>query len=365
MSFHGGNIYKYNTDILDYSSNINPLGVPESFRKALIERADEFTRYPDIEYAKLKSDIAQYSGFNTKDHIICGNGAVEIIYKYMAGIARLNYKRAVCLIPTFSEYSKAAESNGIETVKIPAFFNHFNCIDYDRLIGNADDKTAVVLCNPNNPTGTLTSKSDVLYLAKILRNKRSRLLIDEAFVEFTDGYPETSIISELENYPNIMLIRAVTKYFGLPGIRLGYGITFDDALLDTLKYLLEPWNINTAAVIAASTVLFDSHYIEKTKQWLKSERKYLYDHIKMIDNMRIFKTNANFYLVEILDKNIDAWKLRDMLVTKGILIRTPDGFEGLSPYHVRLAVKARENNDCLIVALAEVMSVDGEHISWL
>ncbi len=354
MNFHGGNIYGLNKKILDFSSNINPLGVPESFKKALIERVTDFTRYPDIEYKELKKSIAEYLGINSPELIIPGNGAVEIIYKYMACMQRLGFKRIVCAAPTFSEYSRAAKSCGMEVVSIDIFINNYKGIDICRLLDIADDTTVIVLCNPNNPTGTLITKYDIEHLLKGLNAKNSRLLIDEAFIEFTQGYPNTSTVDLLEKYTNLTIVRAVTKFFGMPGIRLGYGITCDKHLAEGIRELLEPWNINTAAIIAASTVFKDKDYIKASKVWLEAERSYLYQSLSEIAAIEVYESQANFHLARLKLRNFDSYKLRDKLIEMEILIRTPDGFKKIDASYFRLVVKDRESNNKLIAALKKV-----------
>ena len=355
MNFHGGNIYEYHGELLDFSSNINPFGVPISFKKALTERLDEFTRYPDIKYTELKNNIAAYCGVDAPDMLAVGNGAVEIIYKYMSCMAMLGVKRAICPTPTFSEYSRAAEGCGLEVMHIEAYSKDYRELDTELLLNAADKESIVVICNPNNPTGTLVPIETISKLLKALDERGSRLLLDEAFIEFTDGYPSSSAAGLLSSHPNLMLVRAVTKFFGMPGIRLGYGASWDKKLKGRINAFLEPWNINTAAVIAADTVLKDIGYIKNSKEWLYRERSYMYEAINKIKGVKLYSSEANFFLAELVSGSLDAWQLKDKLVEQGILIRTPDGFRSLGKQSFRIAVKDRASNLKLIEALKKVM----------
>ena len=346
MNFHGGNIYDYNeTKLLDYSSNINPFGVPDSFRSALIERMEEFTRYPDIQYRSLKRSIRQYLELGDAFEVIPGNGAVELIYK---AISASGCKRVIGLNPSFSEYRRAAEGNGIEYVGVDAFTKNFEAIDVEVLCQNAAEGDLVVICNPNNPTGTAIDRQDTCRLAEALGKKKCKLLVDEAFIEFTPAYPLNSMVKEVQRFSNLTVVRAVTKFFGMPGIRLGYCLCGSKSTAERIKNSLEPWNINTAAVIAGCTVLHDVSYIHQSRLWLETELPYMYEGLNEIEGLKAYPSKANFHLVEITNKAMNAWALRDKMLKHNILIRTPDGFSGLSDYHFRLAVKDRASNDRIL-----------------
>lgn len=356
MNFHGGDVYSCKGEVLDFSSNINPLGVPASFREALWEQMDDFTRYPDLQYRALRKSFADYLSFDQPDMIIPGNGAVEIIFK---GIMALDIDALVNLSPTFSEYAHAASQKGIQIVDINAYDEDYQHLDLDHVLTLIQPKSLVVLCNPNNPTGTMVEKEEICALAGALKENECYLLIDEAFIEFTDGYPQNSMVSELARFPNVLIIRAATKFFGMPGIRLGFGITRNTALVQGIKAQLEPWNVNAAAVIAGCIVYQDQEYIAASRLWIQQERKFLFDRLQEIPGLTVYSSQVNYHLVRMNKEKIDAWKLKELLLEKGILIRSPDGFHHLSPYHFRLAVKDRVSNEKMLAALREVCAVYG------
>jgi len=356
MNFHGGDVYSCRGEVLDFSSNINPLGIPESFRKALLERLDDFTRYPDIKYRALREELAGYLGFDNPEMIIPGNGAVEIIFK---AIMSLDISAMINLSPTFSEYARAARQKGVPVLDLNAYNEGFTRLNFDLILESANSKSLVVLCNPNNPTGTFVEKDDMCNLARKLREKDCYLLIDEAFIEFTEDYPQNSMVKELDRYPNVIIIRAATKFFGMPGIRLGFGVTKNWELVKGIEEQLEPWNVNAAAVVAGCTVYRDQDYIKASRRWVKEERGFLFDRLKEIKGLTVYPSQANYHLVKILNERIDAWELKDLMLREGVLIRTPDGFNYLSPFHFRLAVKDRESNEKVAAALREVLSSHG------
>lgn len=352
MNFHGGDIYGYGRELLDFSSNINPIGVPESFRRLMLERLEDFTRYPDISYQEVREKIAAYLGIDCIEAIIPGNGAVELIYKLASSSAM---KKVYGLRPTFSEYGRAARVAGLEYMDISAFAPNYTCADVEALIAGIEPESLVIVCNPNNPTGTFIDRETMRQLAGRLMEQGCRLVIDEAFIEFTDGYPGNSMVNATGEFLNLTVIRAATKFFGMPGIRLGYAVTKDKATAENVRGLMEPWNLNTAAVIAAYSIFEDRNYIEKSRAWIRTEREYLYHGLCSIEDLIVYPSAANFHLLRLKNEAMTASAFKKAMSEEGILIRTAEGFNGLSEYHFRLAVKDRLSNDKLIKAIGKIL----------
>lgn len=353
MNFHGGDVYKYDKKLLDFSSNINPLGVPTSFYKALQDNINEFTKYPDIQYVQLRQNIADYLGVQSIEAVVPGNGAVELLYK---AIQQSGKNRLISLKPTFSEYARAALQQHIEYVPVDAFAEEYTDVDIDKLLAAACQDSAVIICNPNNPTGTLLHKERLLQLAAGLREKGAMLIVDEAFMEFTPEYPEHSMLDQIESFENMIIVKAATKFFGMPGIRLGYAISGNKMLLQGIQESMEPWNINTAAVIAGTVIFKDEEYIADSKTWINSERPFLYTALSKIREIKIFQSAANFHLLKVKSDGMDAARLKELMLQENILIRTPDGFEGLDNTYFRLAVKDRPSNIKLMNALDFILN---------
>lgn len=351
MNFHGGNIYDYRKIVYDFSANINPAGIPQSFKKALTENMDVFARYPDIEYRALKRNIKDYLTLDDNAHVLVGNGAVDLIYSILDG---LDYNKLFTISPTFSEYKNAAIKSDIRYEEIFCYNDDFSKVDIELLLDKAEERAIVILCNPNNPTGFLIDIPTLAYIAAELYKKNCILVIDEAFIEFTDDYPHSSFLSRLCEFENVVLIRAATKFFGMPGIRLGYAVTYSSSICEKVKKIQQPWSINSAAVIAGSCIFKDMDYISKSHDWIKEERRFLYNGLSKIKGIEVYQSKANFHLLKITEKNMGAYELRDELVKHGILIRTPDGFSNLTPENFRLAVLDRNANKLLLSALHEV-----------
>lgn len=349
MNFHGGDIYNLNKNITDFSSNINPLGVPETFKRLLGENINIFTHYPDIEYISLRESITKYLSIKSIDYVVAGNGAVEIIYK---AVETLNIKEVVIAAPTFSEYRRAAILKGVSYTEINAYDETDGTFIVDRVLGELKSDSLYIICNPNNPTGTITDTEVISNIASALKEVNSYLLLDEAFIEFSDDYPNTSIVSKIEDFSNVIVIRAATKFFGMPGIRLGYGISSNKVLVRKIRDRLDPWNVNSAAVLAASCIFEDHSYISNSRKWISKERTFLYRELSSLKGLFIYPSKANFFLVKILDNSLTAMDLKERMIDKGILIRTFEGFTHLGSNHIRVAVKDRISNEILINALS-------------
>lgn len=349
IKFHGGDIYNHNgLGLIDFSSNINPLGVPESFKNALYNGLDEFTKYPDIKYITLRKNIGEYLKVDNIDFIIPGNGAVDIIYR---AIEAANCSKVISLSPTFSEYFNAANKAKIPYEEVSVFYDDYENVNLEEILNKVVENTLVIICNPNNPTGTLISREKMSFLIKKLEKKKSTLIIDEAFMEFTPKSEENTMIPLIEKYNNLIIVRAATKFFGMPGIRLGYGLTANKNFINKMWDGMEPWSINTAAVIAGNTVFKDVEYIARSKKWIEEERGYLYKHLNEFNDIKAYKSSSNFHLIKILREDIDAYGLKENLIESKILIRVPKGFKNLSEFYFRLAVKDRVSNDILLEAL--------------
>lgn len=351
MDLHGGNIYRLiregKKDIIDYSSNINPLGVPEIFKKKVIENFDILEKYPDPEYIELRESIGKYNKLGI-ENIVVGNGATEILFKY---IQSTRPKKAVIIAPAFAEYTRALESIDCEIVHYelsPERNFHF---DIDHFKQNIPQCDLVILCNPNNPTGSFMPLDKIQKINNILKVKKIKLFIDEAFIEFIKGW-ESLTAANLKD-ENTFIMRALTKFFAVPGVRLGYGIYFDTTLSEKLKKYIEPWSINSFADMAGKIMLEDKEYIEKTEDWIEKEKKWFYEETLNIPKIKSYNTNTNFILIKSLTHS--AKVLKEKMLEKGILIRDASNFVGLDEHFIRLAIKDRDRNIKVLSALKEVI----------
>lgn len=349
MDLHGGNIYKLKRDngieVLDYSSNINPLGVPNSFKKAVIENFETLEKYPDIDYVELRTAIGDYNNCHI-DNVVVGNGATEVLFLYMKAVKA---KKVLIIAPTFAEYERAARAAGRD-VKFFPLSKDFS-LNENMLLEFITDEDVVVMCNPNNPTGKFQNLEKIKKIADFLERKNKKLFIDEAFIEFVDDWKDKTAF--LLKHKNIFILRALTKFFALPGVRLGYGLTYDEAILNEIKNIREPWSVNGVAEIAGKTMLLDTLYIHETENWIKKEKLWFYEELCKIDNIEVTPTETNFILVKLLNDN--AKSFRKKMIENGVLVRDASNFMFLDESYIRLAIKDRKKNEQVLEALRRVL----------
>ena len=382
MDFHGGNIYKVfreknMREILDYSSNINPYGIPESLKKKINENMEILERYPDPDYVELRSKLALLNKVDISD-VILGNGATEVIFLFMKVIKP---KKILIVSPTFGEYERAVKAtvnhddfscseksdnrnSGDKKVEIE-YFELKESDDFKLNINNLKKELGakydlLIMCNPNNPTGKFLKLAETEEILKECNKYNTKLFIDEAFIEFLSDNLKESIINTKENKQNLFVTRAFTKFFAIPGLRLGYGIYFDKSLEKKIAEKKEPWSVNNIAEMAGITVLDDAEYIEKTLKWITEEKKYMYGQLNKISGIKPYETEVNFITgkinEELFSKGMNVKKLREKMLEQGILIRDASNFKFLDERFFRLAIKDRESNDKVIRVLKEIMN---------
>ena len=386
MDFHGGNIYKVFREknikeILDYSSNINPYGIPEGLKKRITENLEVLERYPDPDYVELREKLAHLNNVNMSD-IVLGNGATEIIFLFMKVI---NPKKILIVSPTFGEYERAVKateisgdtvslssSNGdnknIENKKIEIeYFELKESDDFKLNIGNLKNELEnkydlLIICNPNNPTGKFLKLAQTEEILKECNKYNTKLFIDEAFIEFLEDGMKESIINTEGNKKNLFVTRAFTKFFAIPGLRLGYGMYFDKELEKKISEKKEPWSVNNIAELAGLTVLDDTEYVEKTLKWIAEEKIYMYEKLNEISGIKVYETEVNFITGKIDEKlfseGLNVKILREKMLEQGILIRDASNFKFLDERFFRLAIKDRESNDRVIEVLRRIFQTN-------
>lgn len=357
MDLHGGNIYKIMREnqaekLIDYSSNINPFGVPESLKEAVVDNFDLLTRYPDIDYVELREKIAKYNKLN-QENIVVGNGAVEVIFMYMK---TFKPNKVLIVSPTFAEYERAL----IKTTD--AKIEYFELKESEEFVLNTqslkerlnEKYDLLIICNPNNPTGKFIAKETMTDILEECNKFDTKLFIDEAFIEFVEGSLDNTIASEREiNKKNLFILRALTKFFAIPGLRFGYGICFDKELKNRMECDREPWTVNAFAELAGKILLNDLEYIMKSENWVRKEKSFMFEKLSLVNNIKVYKTDTNFILIKL--RKINSKELRKLMIAEGIVVRDASNFVYLDDRFIRLAVKDRETNIVVIDKLKKVL----------
>lgn len=349
---HGANVEimckTYNKDsknIIDFSSNINPYLI-NNLENYILDGLRECVKYPDINYTNLRKNIANY--LNVKSSfIIPGNGATEIIYLLMKSIN----KRLAILNPTFSEYERGALLNNVDVINLYLDKDKDFEIDINNIKENIDKFDSLFICNPSNPIGRVYDLSELL---EVLTKHNKLLIIDETFMEFVEKEEKYSLVKYIENNPNIFIIKAVTKFFGLPGLRLGYGVCSNEKLLENMYKIKEPWSINTFADVLSNYLFKEEEYIKESKEYFIKERNFMLKNLNEIKEIKAYKTDTNFILIKL--KNKTAKELKEELFIKGdILIRDASNFRNLDENYIRVAIKSHEENLELINKLTKIL----------
>jgi len=342
---HGGDILTYfgneRNDIIDFSSNINPIGYPKGLETQLIKSFEGLRSYPDIKYRELKNNLSEYLGCNDSN-VIAGNGAVEIIDSFI-----MSFEKVVVAIPSFSEYVERASVHNKEILKIGLGMDFIIKPEMFEIVEKGD---LVILGNPNNPTGRRIPKATLLEIYGIISKKNAFLLLDEAFYEFCPIDYDSIQLFQAYNYKDVGIIRAATKFFGLPGIRLGYCCT-DDITAKMISDTQMPWSINSFAAAASEIIFKDKEFIESSKEYIEIERSYLLNALAQFKILQASATEANFILIRLF--GVSEEKIFDFLLERGILVRKCSSFEGLVGDNIRVAIKSRSDNEKLIIALLD------------
>lgn len=352
---HGGDIYR-NTIEYDFSVNINPLGIPDKVRLAAIEGVSYIDKYPDIRCEKLKEAIGSYLGIDSKN-ILCSNGASELITVICNYVKSNN---ATLMAPCFLGYVNALKSSG-KTITYVDSFDYMTC-EVDNIANDdeyvdkivATKPNIVFVANPNNPTGTILSIYFLQKLSKAAMENDFLLVIDECFIELTDKAYTHSFIKKCLEYNNVIILRAFTKSFAIPGIRLGYMIA-NEGLVKEISKRLPEWNVSIIAQLAGEVAVNCSSFLIESVKYITQQRQLLYDELKKI-GMKVWKSEAN-YILFLYEKDLinNDNSLYKELLKRHILIRDCSNYDGLDKGYYRVAVKSKQENERLIENIEKVI----------
>lgn len=337
---HGGDIYAYDRDLLDFSVNLNPLGMPDRVLRAIREHAEEYDRYPDPHCRALRRALSVRESVPEK-WLVFGNGAADLIVRLCMV---LKPKRALLPAPTFSEYEKAVRLAGGE---VRRFFlrqeaGYQVTADYADAVQPGD--SVVFLCNPNNPTGALAEPGTVEALLSACGQVGAVLVVDECFLPFTDG---RSCQSRLRAYPNLMVLRAFTKLYAMAGLRLGYLMCADEDLAGRIGAWGQSWSVSAPAQVAGLAAVSEEGWPERTRRFLRMERPWMTDALGAL-GFFVYPSHSNFLFFQARP---DLW---DRAMARGVMLRPCSNFPGLDGSYFRIGLKKRVQNEMLLQVLKEI-----------
>ncbi|HIZ76313.1 MAG TPA: aminotransferase class I/II-fold pyridoxal phosphate-dependent enzyme [Firmicutes bacterium] len=336
MHVHGGDIYTYQ-NMLDYSANINPLGIPQRIIDAVTEGAKRSAEYPDVQCRELRKALSQSENI-PQEQIICGNGAADLIFSL---VLAKRPKKALIIAPTFYEYEQALRAVGCEIQYYYLKEKKGFRLQEDYLDLLTEDIDIIFFCNPNNPTGLLSNKDFLTRVLKQCEDHDIFFVLDECFNDFLDEPEEYTMKEFLSQTHQLFILKAFTKLYAMAGLRLGYGLTSNGKLLKKMKEVTQPWSVSTPAQWAGIAALKETEYVAKTKKIIKEERNYLTKSIDAL-GMTTYGSMANYIFLK------GPKDLHEECKKHQILIRDCSNYEGLTNGFYRIAVKDRNNNRRLI-----------------
>lgn len=341
---HGGDIYRNKVN-MDFSVNINPLGMPDTVEHVLRSAVERCSEYPDIEAAGLKTAVSNMLNI-PKDYLVFGNGASEI---FMGIVHALRPAKTVITVPSFYGYKYATQAVESDIVYFPLKEKNEFLPDEELLEALTEDIDIVWLANPNNPTGKMVSKEYLKKLFNVCREKQIYVVLDECFIEFCGS--EYSMLSDIEMYENVLIVRAFTKIYAIPGVRLGYLVCSNKILTDKIRMQLPEWNISTFAQEAGAACIMQNEYVARTVGYVEKEREFLTDGLKKL-GVHVYDSDTDFVLI------YSEKPLYDMLLRRSILIRDCSNYEGLSEGFYRIAVKCHKENEQLLRVIGDCIEVE-------
>ncbi len=341
--YHGG-IYsvRSNSVKIDFSSNVNPLGMPKAVLRTIQKDMYSLSStYPDPECKELKKCLSDYLKIHP-DCINIGNGATELIHTF-AKIFGTN--KVIIPCPTFCEYELASRRVGAKIIPVPLRKMR---LDTEQLIESAKGSDAIFLCNPNNPTGLLFRDSVKKIIDRV--DSSTKILLDECFIELVNESDRHTMIKNINEFENLVILRSLTKSFGLAGLRLGYSVSCPK-LAKKLSDCRISWNVNGIAQRAGIAALKNPKHLTSAQAIIKKERQYIYLNIrKRTRNFSPLKSDTNYFLIRIL-KNQSSTEVRDRLLAKGLLVRDCSTFNGMGSKYIRVSIKSHKENLIFMDAL--------------
>jgi len=352
---HGGRIRKIasglgvdQNDLLDFSANINPLGSPP-LEDLIEQEMKKVCHYPDNDYTEFRKAAAKFVGVDP-ENIVPGNGSSELFRLFAEAIVE-DGDKVVIPIPTFGEYETQAKLFGAKIVHVQAGIHRPS--DPDEFLDESllEDAKAVFFCNPNNPTGALLSRKRVVKLAMRCERAETFLLVDEAFIELSD--PDQSVAQMAPHMEYLFVTRSLTKSFGVPGLRLGFGVA-GDQMAKVMNQTRLPWSIGSLTAACGTYLLGELDHLERSREKIGVELSWLTGELKRL-GLNPVKSTVNFILVETGHTGLSSTEIEEMMVAEKVLVRNCRSFPGLGEDYIRVAVRDREENEQLVEALGSVL----------
>ena len=339
---HGGNP----TARLDFSANINPLGMPESVKRTLIDNIDSFCAYPDTDCRELTAKLSVYEGVGS-ERIVCGNGAADLIYRI---VQAAKPRHALLISPTFSEYEKALYEAGCGVEYHALSPENGFALTESLLDCLTSDVDIFFLCNPNNPVGNIADAALIKRIIEACNDNNILFVVDECFMDFVPNGQAYSAKNYLSG--RMVILRAFTKIYAMAGLRLGYALFSDASFAQTVRKTGQCWSVSAPAQLAGIAASDDTDYVRRTLALITAERGYMSSAIAGM-GLTVFPSETNFLLI------CSPLPLADSLAAHGIAVRRCENYRGLDSRYIRVAVRTHSDNEALVRALERIIN-DGK-----
>ncbi len=357
--FHGGNVwelsdkYKIPVDqLIDFSISTNPLGAPETAIESIRENLNLIKHYPDPDPEWLLEVLAKSTGVEP-NNIVLGNGSTELIYLFNEVFLESEYE-AIIPVPSFSEYKAAIERFGGNMTFLTCVSSKNFQLNVEELESTISKKTRIIfLCNPNSPTGVLYEKADLMRIIKFAAERNVFVFLDEDYIDFVNDGKRYSMAEYVNEYNNLFVLRSLTKFFGLAGVRIGFGIG-SFSLVKFLKKAKMPWSVNSLAMFATAAAVKDADFIKRSRILVSNSRREMREMFKSVPWLKVYPSETNFLLIEITRGDLTSTQLRDGLAKRGLLIRDCKDFDGLNDRFFRVTVRRPEENKKLIEQIKSI-----------
>ncbi len=335
-----------------YDANLNPLGIPVSVKQSIANNIGSIIKYPDIYYTNLKTAIADYAG-TSLERIIMGNGSPDLLRLFAALLAP---KKSMILVPSSSEYEKVMIAYGSEVVFYDLDEEKEFELDVEDLISKLDSSLdLLIIGNPNNPTSKIITREDVAVIAEACKALDIFLLVDEMYIEFTDDYEEITAVPLTDEYQNLAILRSVSKFFAVPGLRFAYAIMNNEDLSQIIDLTTTKNNIATLSAIAGIDMFKDTKYFEDSRSVVHTERSLVYLAMSPCRTIKLYKPYANFMLMKLLNEDLTSSQVAEHCSLRGIMLRRCDNIRGLGNKYLRFCFMNPKQNDLMVNTILEVV----------
>ncbi len=357
--FHGSDLEKiealYNVrkeDIVNFSANVNPLGISARLREYLAAHLDVVSSYPDREYTLLRRAIAKYCAASERK-ILVGNGSTELI---SMSIRMANPRRALILGPAYSEYEREVRLSGGSCLYFPLkAAEDFVLSEAELTAALKGGIDLLILCNPNNPTSSVIPAGQMRRIMETCSRLGIPVIVDETYIEFTEDPQAVSCIPLTDEYEHLIVLRGVSKFFAAPGLRLGYAVTGDPALISGALSRQDPWTVSSLADIAGQFLFTDTEYIRQTRELIGRERARIWQALSALEGVRPYPPHANFILARLTRGGLSADGLFEYLIRRGLMIRDCSSFPFLDRTWFRFCFMLPNDNDRLLEGIREFL----------